>query len=1185
MSDDSEQLDAAIAEYIQLVEAGNAPDARSFLERHGDVRGALESFLADYGQMRAATGSGPSAPPSVNASRNTASLSAEDTPRSRLIDGAPAPIAPVTVADTSAVDPSPPRPLELPRQFGDYELLELIAQGGMGVVYKARQCRLGRTVAIKMILAGQLASDEEVQRFFREARAAGGLDHPAIVPVYEVGRCDGQHFFSMGFVDGGSLADEVRDGPVDQQRAVRHVLAISEAVAYAHEHGVIHRDIKPGNVLIDKDGKLRITDFGLAARTAETVGATVTGTILGTPAYMPPEQASGLIENVGPLSDVYSIGAVLYCLLTGRPPFQAPHPVETLRQVIDQEPVPPRQLNVAISADVETICLKCLEKDASQRYGSARELAEDLTRYLNHHPILARPVSRLTRTAKLVRRHRVVSVLVAVVAVSLLLSAGISTWFAVEADVRADAEFQARQELGIKEAEASRLAAEKSDLVEQQSATITRLEDNLYVSRLREAQAAVEAGNYETARALLDAALPTDGGRDRRCFVWRYLRHQLRHVTPEFHDVSGDFYMMTQGRIVVAPGGNRFAVAFRETIWLGEFSTGELTRSITVSGKPITDVGFSNDSRYLAVALGEASGNTRIKNLSLSHGGVEIYDLHDPGSVPMEIRMHSSDIADPANQQDRYGICVAFSPTQNVLACGLSQGRIALYDCEKHRHIAALTPPDVVDGSTKDCERLQFTPDGRQIISVRFAHAVDVWDVATGQHVKELHRYQTRVPFRSQFYRNAFWQPDPAAIAMTPDGAIVAVAANGLHFDLFHLPSGQRTEMLGHGDAITSLAFLPDGETLASGSLDHDIRLWNAQSGVELARLGSHRDAVHGIGVHPNGRKIITAGADNRLLTWNLPAPDDPPSVLHTGNHVYDLVFRPNSNRLAAGGWPTTGTTNEWDTITGERFPMKQQQTGRVGELDVSANGDLLVTANLEGQAIDVWNRDGEHVRRIDAGTIITRVSAHPDGRLAAMGSPAPPTIFIVDLQTGNLIKQIEADQIVYSPAGNVYAEIDDGRLRMREVETDREIPMECPQNVARPTFSPDGRLLGLQYGLTAIVVVDVEQRRVLFEADGHYSLVTDLAFAPDGKTVASVAHDARILLWDITTGRLKAELTGHTASIEAVVFDAEGTTLATAGIDGTIRLWRAPDSGDSSDRASADTQAKVRMVLRGNSR
>lgn len=288
---------------------------------------------------------------------------------------------------------NPPKPLQ---KIGDYELLAEIGRGGMGIVYTARQLSLGRIVAVKTMVRGQLASASDVVRFKAEAESAARLDHPHIVPIYEVGEHEGQPWFSMKYVAGTTLATRLAEGPLPPREAAALLLPVCRAIAEAHQRGVLHRDLKPANILIDVDGQPHVSDFGLAKRihAAESVGdlhhITQSGAIVGTPGYMPPEQAAGQRGTVGPASDVYSLGAILYHALTGRAPFQAASPVDVLLMVLEQEPLPPRLLNPSADRDLEMICLKCLQKPAELRYATAEALADDLAAYLANEPISAR---------------------------------------------------------------------------------------------------------------------------------------------------------------------------------------------------------------------------------------------------------------------------------------------------------------------------------------------------------------------------------------------------------------------------------------------------------------------------------------------------------------------------------------------------------------------------------------------------------------------------------------------------------------------------------------------------------------------------------------------------------------------------------------------------------------------------
>ena len=300
----------------------------------------------------------------------------------------------------------------LGRRFGDYELLEEIARGGMGVVYKTRQISLNRTVAVKMILAGQFASAADVQRFRAEAEAVARLQHPNIVAIHEIGERDGQPYFSMEYVEGQNLGEVVGRTPLPPRQAAKYMQTIAEAMHYAHQHGILHRDLKPSNVLIDQNGQPRITDFGLAKRIhsdsqLSTLNSQLTqsGQVLGSPNFMPPEQASGKRGQVGPHSDIYSMGAILYYLLSARPPFVAEELTETLQQVVNEEPPSPRLLNPGVPRDLETICLKCLSKDPERRYQTAQALAEELGRFLRDEPILARPIGATGKAWRWCRRN------------------------------------------------------------------------------------------------------------------------------------------------------------------------------------------------------------------------------------------------------------------------------------------------------------------------------------------------------------------------------------------------------------------------------------------------------------------------------------------------------------------------------------------------------------------------------------------------------------------------------------------------------------------------------------------------------------------------------------------------------------------------------------------------------------
>jgi eukaryotic-like serine/threonine-protein kinase len=368
-----------------------------------------------------------------------------------------------------------------------YEVTGELGRGGMGVVYRARQHALNRVVALKMVLAGALAKADELVRFLAEAETAAHLQHQGIVQIFESGRVGGLPYFTMEFVDGGSLADRLQRGPLPPVEAARVALQLAEAVAYAHAAGVVHRDLKPSNILLTADGTPKITDFGLARRLESGEGLTRAGTVMGTPSYMPPEQARGDLHGVGPTGDVYALGAILYELLTGRPPFRSDSPLTTLSLVLHAAPEKPRSVNSLVPRDLETIALKCLEKEPSKRYTSAEALANDLRRFLEGRAILARRTSTVEKLQRWAKRNPAVAALLAAVFVSLTAGTVVSTLLAIQADQNAE---QARKE------------AERAD----QNATTARLAEQTAKDAEKAAKEAERDRTEQLWRSLIERA-------------------------------------------------------------------------------------------------------------------------------------------------------------------------------------------------------------------------------------------------------------------------------------------------------------------------------------------------------------------------------------------------------------------------------------------------------------------------------------------------------------------------------------------------------------------------------------------------------------------------------------------------------------------------------------------------------
>ncbi len=389
------RINQAIASYLELADAGQPPDRGQFLAGHGDIAAELESFLSNHEHIQRRME--PLEQTTVRDNHQNAA-----TPSSKGSNDIT-----ITVGESQreAWDSES-------RQVGDYELIAEIARGGMGVVYKARQRRLNRIVALKMTLAGPLASETDNLRFRTEAEAVANLDHPHIVPVFEVGEHRGHWYFSMKLIEGGSLANKLDQYRSNPRSAAELMVIIARAMHYAHQRGIRHRDLKPSNILLDVHDQPHVTDFGLAERDGDVIELTTSGTIVGSPPYMSPEQATGHKGVVTTATDVYGLGAILYAMLTGHPPFRGENTFETIRQVRECDPVRPSAQNPAIDRDLETICLKCLSKDPHDRYASADALANDLRRWLSGESIMARPAGGIERLVRWSRRHPLVAALI-----------------------------------------------------------------------------------------------------------------------------------------------------------------------------------------------------------------------------------------------------------------------------------------------------------------------------------------------------------------------------------------------------------------------------------------------------------------------------------------------------------------------------------------------------------------------------------------------------------------------------------------------------------------------------------------------------------------------------------------------------------------------------------------------------
>lgn len=1023
------------------------------------------------------------------------------------------------------------------RRVGDYELIEEIARGGMGVVYRARQVSLGREVAVKMLLHGMLAGDTAIARFKAEAAAVASLRHPHIVAVHEIGEHQGRHFFSMEFVTGRTLAEKVREGPLPVKQAATYLQRVAEAVQYAHERGVLHRDLKPSNVLVDENDQPRVTDFGLSKRAGTDMELTMTGQVLGTPAYMSPEQAGG--AGLGPVdarSDVYSLGAILYHLITGRPPFTGETVTEILRQVTEIEPVAPRLLNPALPRDLETICLKCLVKEPAGRYPTAQALADDLGRFLSQETIAARPAGAAEKLWRWCRRKPALAT--ALCACAVILVAGITgiLWQLRQTETaRQDAVQKAKEET------TQRQLADRARAQAQESALVTR--QNLYAADMLGAQRAIEQTDLGGAKALLDAYRPKAGEADLRGFEWRFFWRQVRGdsfaVLARFdHELTALAYS-ADGKWLAFGSLDAVVVDAKTFVEQARVNTGHGVESLV----------FSPDAN--ALYIGTRESPVMRWYWQTNHAAESLVDTH--GQWPKVRLSAAGDIMAAGCDTDRQGG---------------RDGTTQIFEATTGKLIHRLP-------EAGGC--LALSIDGKFLATGSWSNSVKLWDVAQAKVVGILTN-----------------TPKVVFLALSPDNRMLAVCDNtredGLW--LYDLPSGSRRRFAtGHDRTIWCAAFSPDGKFLATGSSDQTVRQWDVASGRELARFHGHSYIVGQVGWSPDGRVIASGGNDGTLRLWHaVDAPaantavsrsDGSSAISFAGDlKLPGQAF--NGNILAAadsGGHPLL-----------LKLPgMKPAATANPTGLSLGFSQQGKVFSTLE----EIADRDSPWA--------VVRWSAPDFKRLEEYRLPscphqlASPTIsqdglhLAADAGNGNvLVWQLgnrteplrlfmentnELKALAWSPDANLLAAAFSGYdfkatyIHLWDLSGSpmRRVLRGPIPTVATMLFSKDGTRIYCAYTDRQICVWDVDRGKVIGALVGHPVGISALALSPDGRTLASAGNSDSVRLWNLATCREVAHFPLSSREIvSSLAFNPDGSGLlgimSTVGTPGTTILdWAAP--------------------------
>jgi WD40 repeat protein len=992
-------------------------------------------------------------------------------------------------------------------RIGEHELLSEIGRGGMGVVFKARHVRLNRVVALKMILGGLLARPEDLLRFENEAAAAAQLQHPNIVAMYEVGNQDGQPYFSMEFVSGSSLAQRVPLGVLPGRLAASYLERLARAVHYAHGRGVVHRDLKPANVLLDETDQPKITDFGLAKLLQGNSGQTRSGAILGTPSYMAPEQAGGKSREIGPATDVYGLGAILYECLTGRPPFRGETPMDTVMQVMEVDPVPPRLLNPKVDTDLETICLKCLEKDPAQRYASAEVLADDLRHFLNGEPISARRLGVAGRILKWCRRRPAAAALL-VVSAAALVGLSVFQWRVAHEERRLRGEADVQRNLAQVREKAMRHLH--------------------YLAQMRHVQQVWASADLDRAERLLAEWVPSKGQPDLRGWEWFYLEGLCRGRTT---------LAAFRGRatsVAFSPDGMRLATAGGEPGRPGEIKiwgvgSGRLLRTLGQGHTNLVGcVTYNADGTLLATA-----GDDRA--VRLWHAAT--------GKALAVLKGHKAHVAS-----------VAFSPDGTRLASADGDGAVLVWDVARALHGKGDPRQYILRGHGGEVTGVAFSPDGLLLASSGLDETVRLWDLAAGKLRHTLRGHEGEVmgvafsptgkflvsgggpgPHRGQV---RYWDPRsgkmlkvhyglPArvlAVAFSRKGHVAAAGADGLIHVWDERASSEPVVFRADVRVVYGIAFNRDGSWLASAGGDGRVRLWHPDGGQETLRLAGPSQG-EGVAFTADGLTVASwgrdPGQDGAAQLWRLESGEKLTRLTASSGPVRALAF--SKDRLAAIGGDDR-TIRLFDLASQGPPRLLTGHEGRILALAFSPKAALLASAG-EGDVIHLWDtRLGKGVRTLTgAGNDVLALAFSPDGRWLASGG------YDKKIRVWNLEDGTSAVLAGHGGTVNTLA------------------------------FSPDGEQLASGSSDKSVIIWDWKSGAEFRRLKGVGQAVVSLAYQPRGHRLATVGNDRAIRLWDLVTGQQILELSGPEGGHRGVSFSPDGRYLAAAGYNTGVRIWEAP--------------------------
>lgn len=1050
---------------------------------------------------------------------------------------------------------------EAPSKFisGAYELIEEIASGGMGTVYRARQIGLNRMVALKMIRSGTFATKAEVHRFHIEAEAAGNLDHPNIVPIYEIHEHEGQHFFSMKLVEGRSLADELQHQPIPPRRAAELMVKIAGALHHAHERGIMHCDLKPRNILLDPRGEPQVMDFGLAKLLQRAEAGTPPEGVMGTLNYMAPEQAFGRAKDLTTAADVYALGGVLYAMLTGRPPFHGSNASDLFRKLEDEKPCRPGLLNARVDGDLETICLKCLAKDPHQRY-SAADLASELQRWLRHEPIYARHATIWHRGRKWLQRHPVLTVFALVAAITI---GGFLGMMKINHG-------RVRHQYDRAEESLTQLRFERVEDLFRQGESAIALSYLAQILR-RNPTNRMAAARIVSALAQRNFALPVtepfvhnwsviaagfnpDGTRvvtaswDKIARIWDAQNGKLL-ATPLLHD---DYVRWAE----FSPDGRRILSAAEDhtvRIWDAETGRGLFTfrhddkawaAQWHPVGRLIASASWDHTARLWDAEEGKPFGNVlrhhgRVVALDFSRDGKKIVTASEDGTA--RIWYVYKDQALLASLRHTLPVnSVQFSPDSARVVTASENSKAQIWDAISGEPLAL---PLMHRGPVL-CAR--FSPDGVRVVTASWDGTARIWNAATGDPICPPIEHDAQVGFAD----------------FSPDGKRVVTASWDKTARIWDGFSGMPlSQPLRHNGNVCRAQFSPNGQHLVTAAWDNRAQLWDVRPGNAAPLLLGHGNAVRFAQFSSNADRVVTAASDKTARVWNAQTGTLLAKLPH--NEVVRWAeFSADRNRVVTAS--DDQGARIWDAASGKLLVGPLDHAAKVKSCQFSRTGQWIVTTSMDNIA-RLWDANsGELLHAfIHKGQVHSARFSHDARRIITAGADNRARIW--DTQSGQLITDAPGhdaliDSAEFSPDGRwVVTASWDNTARVWDAHTGTalfEQPLKHNAQVLSAHFSPDGRFVVTASRDKTARIWETLTGHPVCKPLRHSKPVIEARFSPDTLQIVTASQDNSARVWDVQTGHPVTEPLEHSHFLTACEFSADGQRVLTASLDGTAKVW-----------------------------